>query len=388
MNVKTVVMFAALLFFNTALAYDKDTLTIWVKADFSEAGIRQLAETFAKEKGIQVSVMTPEGSPDALFHQSVVLDRGPDIFIWPHDRIGEWVRAGFVANVTPNSRLQQQIPENLWNAVSYDNALYGYPIGVEGPTQICNKKLVDEPFKSFQDIVNADLPANVKPLLWDYGNAYFTYGVLSSEGGFAFERANGSYNPSVTGINNFGSRQGLIAIKDLIKTNLLPKGTDYGAMDAAFLNGTAACIINGPWAWSSYEAANIDFIVGPYPSVDGGQPAGFTGVVAAVIAKNTPNAALAKTFIEERLLTNAGLDTVTSVQSLGVVALGSYMEKLSAQNPRLKNAFDVWSVGEPMPNIPKMARFWTFAPPAITAVLNDDANIYDTLSEAAARITR
>jgi maltose/maltodextrin transport system substrate-binding protein len=316
-----------------------------------------------------------------------VLDRGPDVFIWPHDRIGEWVQAGFISAVSPKANLQRDIASAFWQAVQFDGETYGYPVAVEGPTQICNADLVDEPFDTFDAVIDANIPANVKPLMFDYTNVYFSYGMLTSEGGYAFERDGDSYDPSSTGINNFGSRQGILAIKELVDLDLLPKGTAYGEMDNAFKEEKAACVINGPWSWGGYEEAGIDFFLGPYPSVNFGNPKGFLGVIVAVITEQSPNKTLAKQFIEEYVLTVGGLSDIYEEQSLGVATYGPFMDTLSGE-ARLTSAFEVYSNGEPMPNIPKMARFWTHAQPAISDIVNENQDIQPRLDAAAQRISR
>lgn len=374
----------------TSFAWQEGSLTIWLKEDLGNDGFRKLAEQFTRDTGAAVTVLTLPGGIER-FHQQVVLSSGPDLFIFPHDRVGEWARAGLIAPVSPKASTLANIDANFWNAVSYDGQFYGFPIAVEGPTQICNANLIEAPFETLSDVREAFPGLNARgiaPLLWDYNNAYFSYGFITSEGGFAFAYNNGNYSPSITGVNNRGAITGAQAIQDLVSDGILPKQMDYGVFDNAFISGKAACVINGPWAWSSYQQAGLNLVLGPYPSVSPfGNPQGFTGVLSAVINSSTPNQTLAATFMEDYLLTESGLKTVNDDKPLGAVTHSAYMATLAQNNPVLKQAFDVWRTGEPMPNIPKMAQFWTHLEPALQAIAQG-ANAEQSLDAAASRITR
>lgn len=376
-----------------SMAWEKDELLIWMKPNLGNDGMIALGKRFEEKTGHKVKVVTPaeESALTLMFHQEVVLGRGPDIFIWPHDRIGVWAQAGLVSPVTPSANTLDALDDSFWSAVSFNGEYYGYPIAVEGPTQICNAKLVNEVYPTLEavSLANAELALQgVNPLLWDYNNTYFTYGFLSAEGGFAFEFTGGTYNPSITGINNSGSVTGATAIKEMIDTKILPEGMDYGKFDTAFKESKAACVINGPWSWESYKAAGIDMLIGPYPKVAEGEPSAFIGVLTAVVNASTPNKDIAKRFMEEYFLQVEGLKMVNDDKPLGAVTHKTFMASLAVENQLLADAYAVWQTSEPMPNIPKMGRFWTHTGPALSAITSGEKDVQTALDDAAARTTR
>ncbi|WP_159084039.1 maltose/maltodextrin ABC transporter substrate-binding protein MalE [Saccharobesus litoralis] len=379
-----------------ANAWVKDELVIWTKPDdFGNDGFKKLAQRFEKETGIKVTVVVPENKEDDQatrdYNRQVVLKRGPDIFLRTHDRVGELAQAGLIAQVKPSQSTLNSVNSNYWNAVSYDGKLYGYPIAVEGVTQICNADLVAKPYETLA-AVEQDIPRlrklGKKPLIWDYMNNYFSYGFVTSEGGFTFQFSNGSYNPAVTGANNRGAITGVTAIKRLLDKNLLPKKVDYGVVDNAFKQGQVACIVNGPWSWGDYEKAGIDLLIGNLPKVKSGTPKVFIGVLSAMLNPSSPNQVLASQFIEQYFTQPSGLKLINDDKDMGAVANKTFMKQLAKGNKKLAAASQVWDNGEPMPNIPKMSRYWTHMDTALYEVMVKDQSVAKSLNAAASRITR
>jgi len=374
-----------------AVAWDEGSLLVWINSDKGYNGLQAVGDNFASDTGVAVKVETPD-SVTEKFQQEAAIGKGPDIFIWAHDPFGNWAKSGLISPVEPSKDVFKALNESFWGAVSYNGQYFGYPIAVEGPTQICNADIVKKPFKTIDDVKKAApglAEQGKKALMWDYNNTYFTYGFLTSEGGFAFENVDGVYNAKVTGMNNEGTIAGAAMIKDLIDSGVMPEGVDYGVFDSAFKAGEVACVINGPWAWADYEKAGIDMVLGPYPKVSkSGKPKAFTGVLSAAVNASTPNKELAIEFIEGYLLQEEGLTLVNDDRALGGVTHKKFMKTLAKENDTLADAYKVWQTSEPMPNIPEMGTFWTNMGPALTAITQGRQSVEDALNDAAARITK
>jgi|TARA_B110000503_G_scaffold111094_1_gene166243 maltose/maltodextrin transport system substrate-binding protein len=373
-----------------AMAWEEGSLLVWINADKGYNGLQAVGDKFAEETGVAVKVETPD-SVTEKFQQEASIGKGPDIFIWAHDRFGDWAKSGLITPVVPSSAVKKALDDSFWGAVSYNGQIFGYPIAVEGPTQICNADIVSKPFKSIADVKSAApglAEQGKQSLMWDYNNTYFTYGFLTAEGGFAFENVAGVYNPKVTGMANDGAKAGAAMIKDLIDSGLMAEGVDYGVFDAAFKAGEVACVINGPWAWADYEKAGIDMILGPYPKIGKGTPKGFTGILSAAVNASTPNKELAVEFLEAYLLTEDGLKMVNDDRALGAVTHKQFMKSLAKESGTLADAYKVWQAGEPMPNIPEMGAFWSNMGPALTAITQGRQTVVEALDDAADRIVK
>ncbi len=221
--------------------------------------------------------------------------------------------------------------------------------------------------------------------MWDYNNTYFSMPLLMANGGYAFQKVDGSYDDSDTGVNNAGAIAGAAMIKSLIDDGIMPPGVDYGVMDAAINKGEVAMVINGPWAWSNLEDSGINFGVAPIPSINGAPSKSFVGVLGATINAASPNADLAKEFIEGYLLSDEGLKMVNDDVPLGAVADKSFAATL-ADNANVAATLANAQNGIPMPSTPAMGKFWSAMGPALQNITSGQQSVEDALNDAAERI--
>lgn len=370
-------------------AIEEGKLVVWINGDKGYKGLAKVGEKFTADTGIPVEVAHPDAATDK-FQQAAATGNGPDIFIWAHDRLGEWAQSGLIAAVEPSARIKQETAEFAWSAVSYKGKLWGYPIAVEAPALIYNKALVKTPPSTFEDVfaLNKELAKNGKrAILWDYTNTYFTWPMLAANGAYAFRDTENGYDVSQTGVNTPGAKQGAEVLKRLIDEGVMPRGADYSAAEAAFNKGETAMFISGPWAWSNIRKSGIDFGVAPIPSVGGAPSRPFSGVMAATLNAASPNHALAVEFLENYLLQVEGLKTVNADVPLGAVVNKAYMAEL-ADDPLIKATFDSAQQGQPMPNVPEMGAFWSSMEPALGNITAGRQSVDDALNHAAKRIAK
>jgi maltose/maltodextrin transport system substrate-binding protein len=367
-----------------ATAFEDGKLLVWINGDKGFNGLQAVGDKFAEDLGVPVVVEHPEAVTDK-FQQAAATGSGPDIFIWAHDRFGEWAAGGLIAPVDPSQEIKDGIFDFAWDAMTFDGKTWGYPIAVEAVGLIYNKDLLPTPPKSFEEIFDLKLPDGVKPIMWDYNNTYFTMPLLMANGGYAFEKKDGSYDPTDTGVNNEGAKLGASMLEKLIDDGVMPEGVDYGVMDAAINKGEVAMVINGPWAWANLKTSGINFGVAPIPSINGNGSKSFVGVMGATINSASPNADLAKEFIENYLLQDEGLKAVNDDVPLGAVADKSFAEVLASDADvaaTLANA----EAGVPMPSTPAMGKFWSAMGPALQNITSDQQTVDEALDDAAARI--
>ena len=370
-----------------AVAFEEGKLTLWINGDKGYNGLAEVGKKFTEDTGIEVEVSHPD-NVEQRFQQVASNAQGPDIMFWAHDRLGEWVKGGLLAPVNPSAAVKAKIDDFAWDAVTVDGKIYGYPVSVEAISLIYNKALLpDGPPASFEEIaaLGEKLPDGVDPILWAYETPYFTYPLLSANGGYAFKKnPDGSYDVTDTGVNNAGSKMGVQYLADLIESGVMPKGVDYGVAEAKFNKGEAAATINGPWAWDNLSKTDIDYGVAPLPTLNGKPGRAFVGVLAGAINNASPNKDLAVLFLEEYLLTPEGLAMVNADKPLGAVPLKAYQEEL-AKDERIKVTFDNAQTGEPMPSIPEMIKYWTNLESALKNVASGRQSVDEALDSAAQR---
>jgi len=373
---------------STARADDKGTLQIWINGDKAYNGLAKVGEKFTKDTGVKVIVEHPQDAP-AKFQQAAAAHGGPSIFIWAHDRAGEWVSAGLIEAVNPAAKLVAQSDKVGWDAFMFQGKTFGYPIAVESIGLIYNKALVAKPPATFEELLALDkkLQKDGKhAILWDYNNTFFTFPLLAANGGYPFGRdAKGNYVATDVGVNNAGAIKGAEMLVKLIDAGVMPKGANYAAMEAAMNKGEIAMMITGPWAWENLRKSKIDFGVAPIPSIGGKPSKAFIGVQGAMINRASNNKDLAKDFIENYLLTMDGLKTLDSDVSLGVTAHKEFY-KSRAADPLIVATMANIKTGALMPSLPEMSRFWSAMESALGNITQGRQKPKEALDGAAQRI--
>ena len=370
-----------------AAAAEPGKLLIWFSVDGSK-GLQKVAEEFTKKTGVQVVVEAPEDGP-GKFQQAAAAGKGPDIWIWAHDRIGEWIAGGLIQPVTPGKKLQADIDPLAWKAFTTGGKTWGYPFGIEAISLVYNKALAPTPPKTFEEVMALDkklAAQGKKAILWEYTNTYFTWPLLSAGGGYAFkQKPDGSYDASDTGVNNAGAVKGVELLDKLLREGYMPEGSGYAEMEGAMAQGKVAMMINGPWSWDNLRKAKIDFGVAKIPLVDGKTPRPFVGVKGAMINKASPNRDLAVEFIENYMLTPKGLKAINEAEAIGAPASKAYFAELKS-DPNIAATMASAQDGYPMPNNPEMGRFWSAMVSALGNVMDGRQKPKEAMDAAAKRI--
>jgi maltose/maltodextrin transport system substrate-binding protein len=368
---------------------EEGTITIWINGDKGYNGLQEVGNKFEEETGVKVVVAHPD-KLEEKYQQVAATGDGPDIIFWAHDRFGGWAQAGLLAEVKPASALKSKMVDFAWDAVSYNGKYIGYPVAVESLSLIYNKDLVPNPPKSWEEMqaLNKELQKDGKSaIMWNLSEPFFTWPLIAADGGYAFENKNGVYDVKSTGVNNAGSKNALQFLVDMIERKEISADVDYGVAESAFISGQTAMTINGPWSWGNLDKSDINYGVTVLPTFNGKPAKPFVGVLTAGINSASPNKELAKEFIENYLLTDAGLEMVNKDKPLGAVALKSYQETLSS-DPRIEATMANAETGEIMPNVAEMSKFWYAEKAAIINAIQGRQSVAEALDDAAERIVK
>jgi maltose/maltodextrin transport system substrate-binding protein len=373
-----------------AHALEEGKLLIWIGGDKGYRGLAKVGEKFTEELGVEVSVEYPEDAT-GKFQQAASAAKGPDIFIWAHDRLGEWAQAGLLSAVEPGAQVKEAISDIGWNAFTFNGKLWGYPIAYEAVALIYNQELVPEPPTSFEEVVELDKKlseSGKKAILWDYTNTYFTWPLLAANGGYVFAKDDqGNYNVKDIGVNNEGAVLGANTLVSMIKDGVMPKGAQYKDMEAGVNQGNIAMMINGPWAWSNLTQSGIKFGVATIPQINGNPGKPFVGVLGAMINQASPNKDLAVEFCENYLLSVEGLKMIDADVPLGVPANKAFYEELAAANENIAATMANVELGEPMPAAPEMGAFWSAMASALENMTQQRQSPKEALDAAAKRMS-
>ena len=373
----------------SAQAQNNLNLLVWINGDKGYNGLQRVGDAFEKATGVRVEVQHPEGAPEK-FQQAAGAGKGPDIFCWPHDRVGEWAKAGLIVPVRPGKAIRDEIETSAWDAFRYRGKVWGYPIAIEANGLIYNKALVPKPPATFDELMALDAELSrqgKKAVLWDFNKSFFTWPMLAGAGGFVFGKDKlGDYDPKQVGVNTAGAVKGAEMLKRLVSEKYMPKGARYAEMEAGFARGNVAMMVSGPWAWDNAKKSKIDFGVAPIPAVVPGQPSqSFVGVLGCMISSPSKLKDVAREFLENHLLRPEQLKVVNADVPLGVPANKAFYAELS-KDPAIRATMENARTGRPVPNIPEVGRFWTAMDAALEAITNGLQSPQEALDGAAARM--
>ena len=369
-------------------AAEPPRLLVWINGDKGYNGLQKVGDAFEKVSGVKVVVQHPEGAPDK-FQAAAGAGKGPDIFCWPHDRVGEWAKSGLIVPVQPPRRIRDEIEASAWQAFTWRGKVWGYPLAIEAIGLIYNKALVKTPPATWDEVFALDkalAPQGAKAILWPYAMSFFSWSVIAGPGGYVFGRnAQGEYDPADIGVNNAGALQGAQLLDRLVREGLMPRGARYSDMEAQFAAGKVAMMISGPWAWDNVKKKRIDFGVASVPALNGKPAKPFVGVLGCMITAPSRVKDIAREFLENHLLRVEGLKTVSADVPLGTPANKAYYTEL-AGDPNIRATMDNARAGEPIPNIPETGRFFPAMDAALEAISQGRQSPKAALDGAAARM--
>jgi maltose/maltodextrin transport system substrate-binding protein len=373
-------------------AWTNGGLLIWMDNERGQA-LQPIVDKFKADLGVKVAIETPENITES-FGIAAQAGEGPDLVVWAHDKVGEWAAGGLIRPVTVTSKFADKMFPKSWQAVTYNQVTWGYPIALETVTLIYNKALFDDPppvqlsqLASIDQAMKRNHPGAIT-ILWDPESSYYAWGILASGGGFVFGKKGTDYDVKNIGVATPGAVGALSEIIGLIQIGLLPKVCPYGETEDLMSQGKLAMMIAGPWAWSNLIRKGIDFGLAQIPGVEGNVGRPFVGVSMVYLNRLSPNQDLIKEFIERYLLTEDGLATMNKTKPIGVPALISLYDKMAANDPHLRELKASVDIGQVMPNIPQMGRFFTSLRAALQLAVDGKLTAGAALQQAEASIRR
>jgi arabinogalactan oligomer / maltooligosaccharide transport system substrate-binding protein len=342
------------------------TLTIWdyfVNSPKERDALMQVANQWAKQTGNTVT--NPGDVTDSLNKYPLAAQggRGPDVFQFPHDRLGSFAAPGLLAPAPASAKVNKSLyaPVGI-QATTYKGKLYALPIALETTFLFYNKALVPTPPKTWTQLISTAkrlTSGDNYGFLWNPTDLYYDYAFIGGFGGFVFQPTTKGFNWSRLGLATPGAVQGLQFIQDLVKADgLVPATTSYDIMDGKFASGQAAMIINGPWAVQNYSAKGINFGMAPLPSLPNGKsPTPFVGVQAFGVNSKSKHTKESWDLVNY-LSTHLPMPLYRA--SGRVPALVSAAKTKEVQSSAVTKAvLAAAAKGQPMPNIPEMSAVWT-----------------------------
>ncbi|MEZ4224405.1 MAG: extracellular solute-binding protein [Polyangiaceae bacterium] len=262
--------------------------------------LEQLLRQFNRHPKNQGRVyVEPLGVPDASFKDKLIRNvprgSGPDLFLRPHNELGELHGERVVA---PLSKNELPFPEGaylpkLLSGLSVDGELLGIPITYKGLFLFYNTTLAPRgPLRDTRELseLRRRLPQDVFPLVYDTTSLYFHSPFLLGARGRVFADDGRSFalfdEPGVASFRWPGTWK---------RAGILPPEPNYNEMVRLFQAGKASAIVCGPWYRpAGMVGAQGDWDVAPLPDVDGRPSGSFITVDGLYLSKESKHPAEAK----------------------------------------------------------------------------------------------
>ena len=334
-----------------------EKLLIWAEEKIAVA-LDPLVGAYEAAAGVDVEVAIYDfGAIKEDVSTAGPAGEGPDLFIGPHDMVGEVVTNGVVAPIDLGS-IQSDIFDVGISAFSYGGEVYGFPYATEAIAMYYNADLVDGVPTTWDEVKAACDAAGTEicvgaPGGGGGGDAYHNHPFFASDGGYIF-KFDGGFDPSDVGLDNAAALASAEFLDSLVKNGTVAS-TDYGASMSAFQEGRSLFWMTGPWARN--DAAAVNYGVGLIPTFGGNAATPFVGVRGMFISAFSEKKVLAQSFILDFFAT-VDVQAAMYAEDPRLPATKSLFAIVESEDPIAAQFAASASNGIPMPNIPEMGSVW------------------------------
>ncbi|MDT3394734.1 MAG: extracellular solute-binding protein [Bacillota bacterium] len=243
----------------------KVKLKLWVDLNQGDY-YRKVVERFKKDhpnKQYNITVIESEAGRAQEFVQKDP-ESAADIFVTPHDRIGQLVESGAVYQLTKyTNTIKKENTPTAVQAATYKNKIYGFPVTSESMFMYYDKRVFSEQeVKNFKTITDKgkiginleEAGADFRETPWFISNGDYLYGK------------NGE-NPYGT---TFNSRKGVETLTWISKLNKNKNVVPVNADEiSALSSGKINAVLSGVWnAEAIKKVLGKNMGVAVYPSAD------------------------------------------------------------------------------------------------------------------------
>ncbi|MBA3459297.1 MAG: extracellular solute-binding protein [Deltaproteobacteria bacterium] len=303
---------------------------------------------------------------------------GPDLFIYPQDRIGDWADSGVIEPIEfwVDEARAARFTDEAVESMAYKGSLWGLPVAVKSIALYYRTDLVATP-PTTTDALIALAPEMTKRRGYAvayanvdlYGHAPWLFGfggrIVDEDGNLAIA------TPEAAAAMAFA--------RDLVATGVAPGHAEGPLVATLFNEGKAATVMSGPW-FQSDIAAGVPWKVATLPTVSAtGKPAapflGAEGMLMSARAKDKDTAFA----IMDALTSDASAIERAKIARQVVPNIHAYDDQEIAADPTLRAFRDQLAHTVPMPKGAAMRMVWTPYKTALGEVLSGRASPADQL---------
>ncbi|MFN7131435.1 MAG: extracellular solute-binding protein, partial [Myxococcales bacterium] len=338
-----------------------------------------------RARGVQLTTLPiPNDAFADKLTAAIAVGNGPDLFVFAHDRLGDWADQGLVEPLQNwiGEEHRARFTENSLRALGApqgSRTLYGLPLAVKSVALIYDSSKVPTPPATIEA-----LEAEAKKhtgngsygFVFDWGTTYQEAGFFHAFGGGVLDRKG---QPTLDAPGNVAAVKW---VRKLREDGLLPREVSGALVGALFNDRKAAMIITGPWALKDLKA-DIPFKVASLPAGPAGPARPFLGVEALIMSSRSRHKAEALQAMLALTSDEAAKVRLTRAQQ-PVANRGAWAD---VDDHALQGFRAQSELAEPMPSAPAMRHVWSPMDAALSRALAQGVDAQTALAEGQRRVS-
>lgn len=346
-------------------------IIVWAKCNEKEKkALQELCDNWEGRNGQTIEVVSSQLNPLEYSAVKEAKTDGPDI-IWgmSSEKTGWLVENNCVEAVKSGiENVTDYIDEDLVKNTSIDGIRYGVPISMETLALFYNKDKVTEVPKDMTEFLKL---CEKEGLSFDINNGYFSYGFLSTYGGYVFKNDNGNFNYNDIGLNSEGAVKGYTMLQDICnKYKVMSKDNTDDTAEACFSIGKSAFYIGEQKKISNFVKNKMNFGVTTIPSIDGQDFKPFKEIKMAFVNPNSVEKDQSYNLLKY-LIDNSGSSLIKDGDRLPVLKKNLESEDFK-NNEYLQGFYEQSKSAEVTPNIPELDFYWDVMNRNLQTLINEN----------------
>lgn len=370
-----------------------ETVTLWhaYRGGEQEALEQVIQQINEEQDDLEIE---PLAVPNATFASkltsAIPREHGPDFFIFAHERIGSWARAGMIMpldEVVDREELARFLDETV-EPLRFEGSLWGLPSSFKSDVLFYNSDLVDDPPETTDEMIELALRLTVIDegqfgLVYEAGSFYHHAPWLHGFGGQLIDPTAPEGGGRRVRLDTAENAASLAFAVDLVRRHQITPDEANGALVTQMFNdGRAAMVVNGPW-FVGEISPTVPFAVAVLPRVSStGRPARpLLTSEAFFVNANTHHRDAALRAL--RLLTSDEAALTRAIEGRQAMPNRAvWDDPRVADDPVLSVFREQLSSTVPMSNLPEMQSVWEPAQMAMRRVLRGASTPEDALRSA------